>query len=391
MSRLNKGLLKTGLPVFMALLMVTACSEMEDSNSPQAPTQQQQQPMMIELDPGVSVSNQVLTPLNKSFSTQELCSLTGLRIAYDMSHNTGRQGLTSPSGSNQNSILFGDYVSRGATITVITTFDLATLSNFDVLWLEEDFNNDLDASERALLETWVSNGGSVVILAEDWAGASPLIPLGYSYVGSAGGSSSTNLNTHPLTEGVTTIQFSGTGIGLGEPVGATWILKNSAGTGTFISAREYGAGKVVVLADEFLINGTVGLADNRVLGNNIMSWLFTRPVGIDIKPGGYPNSINCSSNGNGVITVAILTTSTFDALDVDHTTVRFEGASERHTHQGSLTRHEQDVDNDGDLDLVFHFQYNQTTLSCSSTTGTLTGNTFCGQAISGWDTVNMVP
>ena len=136
MSRLNKGFLKTVLPVFMALLMVTACSEMEDSNSPQAPTQQQQ-PMMIELDPGVSVSNQVLTPLNKSFSTQELCSLTGLRIAYDMSHNTGRQGLTSPTGSNQNSI----HVAIGMKITIAAKFTaIATNGSHHILFHAPTFN-----------------------------------------------------------------------------------------------------------------------------------------------------------------------------------------------------------------------------------------------------------
>jgi hypothetical protein len=114
-------------------------------------------------------------------------------------------------------------------------------------------------------------------------------------------------------------------------------------------------------------------------------------VKIDIKPISEPNSINCQ-NQNGVITVAILTTDTFDATTVDHTTVLFEGAEETHIDkQTSLPRrHEEDVDNDGDLDLVFHFRYADTNLRCDSTEGMLTGNTTSGNSIQGIDSVRMV-
>ena len=79
-------------------------------------------------------------------------------------------------------------------------------------------------------------------------------------------------------------------------------------------------------------------------------------VSIDIKPGSDPNSINCK-NHQVVIPVAILTTDTFDATSVDHATVTFEGASEIHIAKktGLPQRHEEDVDKDGDIDLLFHF------------------------------------
>jgi hypothetical protein len=373
-----------------AMLIITACSEMDQPVTPQKQAQQELQ--MIQLDPGVTQSIDPTASLRKSFSTQTLCPLNGLRIAYDMSHNSsGRQGLTSPTGGNGNSIIFGDYTARGASITVITTFDAGTLSNYDVLWLEEDFSNDLSTTERAVLQAYVENGGSVIILAEDWAGASPLIPFGYNYTSGNSSGTTTNLATHALTAGVTTIRFNGTVRGLSEPASSLWIVKNSAGTSTVVSVRSYGAGKVVVMSDELLVNAIVNYNDNRVFGNNLMTWLWTRPVTIDIKPGDYPNSINCSGNGNVLIPVAILSTPTFDATTVDHTTVRFEGAAEKHSHKGVMTRHEEDVDLDGDMDLVLHFQFNETPLGCTSTTGTLTGLTSCGQAITGSDTVNMVP
>jgi hypothetical protein len=113
-------------------------------------------------------------------------------------------------------------------------------------------------------------------------------------------------------------------------------------------------------------------------------------VSIDIKPGGVPNSISCKKK-NQVITVAILTNDDFDALSVDHTSVSFAGASEIHRDQNGPIRHEEDVDFDGDTDLVFHFRLGDTSLTCDSTQGTLFGTTFDGSAIVGTDSVQMVP
>jgi hypothetical protein len=114
-------------------------------------------------------------------------------------------------------------------------------------------------------------------------------------------------------------------------------------------------------------------------------------VDIDIKPGSDPNSINCK-NKNGVIAVAVLTTEDFEALTVDHTTVTFEGASETHVDKRSdlPRRHVEDVDSDGDMDLVFHFRSGDTALTCQSTIGQLDGLTYDGIPIEGTDSVRMI-
>jgi phage pi2 protein 07 len=114
-------------------------------------------------------------------------------------------------------------------------------------------------------------------------------------------------------------------------------------------------------------------------------------VGIDIKPLSYPNSVNCK-NRTETISVAILTTPTFDALTVDHTTVTFEGAQEIHTIKKTKIplRHIDDADLDGDLDLVFHFLLVDTSLTCSSTAGTLYGLTYSGIPIEGTDSIRML-
>ena len=77
---------------------------------------------------------------------------------------------------------------------------------------------------------------------------------------------------------------------------------------------------------------------------------------------------------------------------MDHTTVTFGGASETHLDKKAdgPRRHEEDVDNDGDTDLVLHFQLAATNLTCESTEGSLTGETFDGGAIAGTDAVRMV-
>ena len=114
-------------------------------------------------------------------------------------------------------------------------------------------------------------------------------------------------------------------------------------------------------------------------------------VDIDIKPGGYPNSINCE-NEKEVITVVVLTTEDFDALSIDHTTVTFEGASEIHVDKKTREpqRHEEDVDLDGDIDLVFHFRFGDTALTCSSTEGFLLGMTVNNLPLVGNDLVRMI-
>jgi len=103
---------------------------------------------------------------------------------------------------------------------------------------------------------------------------------------------------------------------------------------------------------------------------------------IDIKPGSYPNSINLASKGR--VAVAVLTTASFDATSVDPVTVIFADAS-------PVRWSTEDVDGDGDLDLVFHFKTQELNLDENSTNGILQGQTFDPEFFWGEDSVNIVP
>jgi hypothetical protein len=105
-------------------------------------------------------------------------------------------------------------------------------------------------------------------------------------------------------------------------------------------------------------------------------------VSVDIKPGESPNTIN--PKNNGVIAVAILSTSDFDATTVDPLSVEFgpEGAFEAHG-KGHL----EDINKGGKKDLVLHFRTQDTGIACGDTSISLTGGTFNGDLIQGADSI----
>ncbi|MFH1484554.1 MAG: Ig-like domain-containing protein, partial [Chloroflexota bacterium] len=107
------------------------------------------------------------------------------------------------------------------------------------------------------------------------------------------------------------------------------------------------------------------------------------PVTIDIKPGSSPNSINLGSRG--VVPVAILTTSAFDAAAVDPSTVVFAGASPVRWVMEDVVPH------DGKLDMLLHFKTEDLNLTETSTSATLSGKTLDGLDIEGTDSVRIVP
>lgn len=106
-------------------------------------------------------------------------------------------------------------------------------------------------------------------------------------------------------------------------------------------------------------------------------------VAIDIKPGSYPNSINPKNQGK--VPVAILTTDEFDAATVDPSTVLFgvNGTEAAPVHSAL-----EDVDGDGDIDMILQFNTQDTGIVCGVTSAMLTGMTYDAHNIVGTDSVS---
>ena len=79
-----------------------------------------------------------------------------------------------------------------------------------------------------------------------------------------------------------------------------------------------------------------------------------------------------------------MTPDDFDASTIDPETVFFAAVA-------AVRWTEEDVDFDGDLDLLFHFKTQELHLDKDSIVATLTGFTYDGQAIKGTGRVNIVP
>ncbi len=111
-------------------------------------------------------------------------------------------------------------------------------------------------------------------------------------------------------------------------------------------------------------------------------------VEIEIKPGSG-NSINPKKKAQ--IPVAIMATSLFDGDDadfvpwtIDAASLRFGPAEAKIIHDAG---HENDVDGDGDFDMIIHFSTPNTGISCGDTEAKLTGATIAGESFEGVDKV----
>lgn len=105
--------------------------------------------------------------------------------------------------------------------------------------------------------------------------------------------------------------------------------------------------------------------------SNVTQRISVTEGNLDIKPGSFPNSISCKKKG--VTPVAILGNSV-NVSDIDVTTIEFMGASPVHdlTDPDVLADHIQDVNFDGNPDLVCHFPTSDLDMNSETETGTLT-------------------
>jgi len=163
--------------------------------------------------------------------------------------------------------------------------------------------------------------------------------------------------------------------------GPTVVGTISLSVNGFFGARLFAATTQDLPFDQIVINGTSDFAIAQVRYDR------TVDVDIDIKPGSSKNPIKLSSRG--VIPVAILSGS-FDATTIDPSSVCFgdaENPSQRDCTEAHGKGHFEDVDGDGDLDLVLHCDTLETGIDFGDTQACLTGTTFTGVPVTGCDVV----
>ena len=129
-------------------------------------------------------------------------------------------------------------------------------------------------------------------------------------------------------------------------------------------------------------------------GDKVIKAVFVKTivqVNIDIKPGTNPNHVNLGSHG--VLPVAILSSDSFDATQVNPETVFLAGAGVAVRGKGNkYLAHEEDVNEDGLLDLVLQVvTENLVPGQFQDGSVCLIGATYGGQQIEGWDEIVIVP
>jgi len=108
-------------------------------------------------------------------------------------------------------------------------------------------------------------------------------------------------------------------------------------------------------------------------------------IPIDIKPGSWPNSLNLRKNG--VIPVAVLSTEDFDAITIRTRVARFGPAGAALVHNAP---HYEDVNGDGIMDLLMHFNSDETGIECGDEYAELRSSNEVGLSVVGIDLIKTV-
>lgn len=118
---------------------------------------------------------------------------------------------------------------------------------------------------------------------------------------------------------------------------------------------------------------------------DILSWEFPQ-MEIDVQPDSDDNAVNVDHMG--VVPVAFITNDDFDALQLDVSTIAFGPAGAPIAH---VRAHVEDVDGDGDMDLLAHFRVERAGIGATDQEVCVTAETLAGASYRACDNVTIVP
>lgn len=175
--------------------------------------------------------------------------------------------------------------------------------------------------------------------------------------------------TDPGTEDTHTIEWN-----FGDGTQATGILTP---THVYLVAQKYTVTLTVTDDDGGAGSDTLTITVQRI------------PVPIDIKPGSYPDSINPKSKG--LIPVAILNDTSWTPYYIDPTLVDPSSAVFGPNKASPVRWAYEDVDLDGDIDLILFFKTQETGITEADTSATLDADLIDGRQITGVDSILTAP
>ncbi len=155
-------------------------------------------------------------------------------------------------------------------------------------------------------------------------------------------------------------------------------------TGDVATAGSVAASHTFPSTGTFTVTVAVDDGDGGLGQDQLVVEVTALEVPMDVKPGSDGNPVN----GRGVLPVALLSGPIdghdFDATTIDVATLRFGPGSAGEAH-GRL--HSEDVDGDGDLDAVLHFQIPASGIRCDDGQVTLEAMTHAGVPIRASDSI----
>ena len=282
-----------------------------------------------------------------------------------------------------------------------TSYDMLNGNNENNFYLDRSYDGSGDPTQpNSFLSGGLGDLADGIIATQNWFDVEPAPPANGPYVG-------WDANQPPFTNPTITFNFGCTasieevtfyvddsdGAGGVNPPGSVNISMG----GTSLSFGVTDPAGPQPFAATFSGLGLTGTSLSLTL-NRQSQWVFLSevtfegscqpvPVEIDIKPGSDPNTINPKSTGT--IPVAILSTAGFDApSEVDKTSLTF-GRTGDEASLAFCTKSDEDVNLDGLLDIVCHFNTLATGFQVGDTEGILKGLTMNGVPIEGRDSVRI--